>query len=100
MAPNDDGNDDGEALRWEQERQSSDKCMYEAVGSLVGGGNMDSGWVFLKAKFSQLFNFDNDWETRTRMPKIDDKDVNNAEEPAKNKWKEKCRKLLDDIGVE
>ncbi len=100
MAPNDDGNDDGEALRWEQERQSSDKCMYDAVGSLVGGGNVDGGWVFLKAKFSQLFDFDNNWETRTRMPKIDDEDVNNAEEPAKNKWKEKCRKLLDDIGVE
>ena len=81
----DDGDDDDEAWRWERERKSQDERVYDAVRSLLVDGN-DNGCVFLKqmAKFSNLFDFDVNWEK--------------AKDTAGGEWREKCRQLLLEYG--
>ena len=96
VAPDD---DDDDAWRWERERKSSDERVYDAVRSLViggggegGGGDGDRGGggvVFVKqmAKFSHLFDFEDNWEKKTCG---DERDM------PKNEWREKCSQLLLD----
>ena len=85
----DDDDDDDEAWRWERERKSQDERVYDAVRSLLVEGK-DRGCIFLKqmAKFSNLFDFDVNWEKAGGAT-------------ANDEWDEKCRRLsLEYGGVE
>mmetsp|Transcript_16941 Transcript_16941/g.30758 ORF Transcript_16941/g.30758 Transcript_16941/m.30758 type:complete len:690 (+) Transcript_16941:124-2193(+) len=80
--------EDDDAWRWEREKQCSNERIYHAVKSLVEGGKLDDGCIFLKqmAKFSHLFDFETNWETEI------DSDA--------SRWKEHCLQLLADNKIE
>ncbi|KAL7538377.1 hypothetical protein ACHAXR_009748 [Thalassiosira sp. AJA248-18] len=80
--------DDGEAWRWEREKQCFNERIYHAVKSLVENGKTEGSCLFLKqmAKFSHLFDFETNWETS-----VDGSDS--------KRWKDECLQLLLDNNI-
>lgn len=84
-----DDSDDGDAWRWEREKQSFNERIFHAIEHLCERGDTEDGCVFLKqmAKFSHLFDFETNFETE-----VDGSEANH--------WKEQCLRLVSDKNIE